>query len=326
MRTRLCITASLIAVTFARPGAAQAQQKRPSSPAAATAATGTPSPALATPLPTPSNRNVTIAPVFLQRDAVKRATGGSAAADKTRSKHSGILGSLAKTVEGDKNAIEAAKSVLGANAQSLAQDGSATVLVVIGGEAELTKVVESLSRVERTVRIAYVDRSFEDATYDNTVLSSGMIGAVKDAADNLWVYLPRATSKPRSNPDRVLSTKLASATLWNGLFAADGDAVDVNQLKSLVASDSSKTVRAQGETLSPAAPNSAPSALTVGDVVSPKIANVKVLAEASADSKVLGTVAKTDELVIAGAPKNGFVMVEGASVKGWLSVNLLSKR
>ncbi|MGH7711378.1 MAG: hypothetical protein ACREOG_08835 [Gemmatimonadaceae bacterium] len=281
---------------------------------------------LATPLPTPSNRKVTISPVFLQRDAVKRATGGSAAAGESRSKRSGILGSLAKTVEGDKNAIEAARSVLGANAQGLSQNGSATVIVVIGGEAELTKVVESLSRVERTVRVAYVDRSFEDATYDNTVLSSGMVSAVKDAADNLWVYLPRATSKPRSKPDRVLSTKLASATLWNGLFAADGDAVDVNQLKSLVASDSSKSVSAQGETFSPASPSSDRGGLTVGDVVSPKIANVKVLAEASADGKVLGTVAKTDELVIASPPKNGFVMVEGASVRGWVSATLLSKR
>jgi hypothetical protein len=66
-------------------------------------------------------------------------------------------------------------------------------------------------------------------------------------------------------------------------------------------------------------------AFAIGDVVTPKIANVKVLADASANSKVLGTVAKTDELVVAGAPKNGFVMVEGATLKGWVSANLLVK-
>ena len=318
MRTRFCLAAALTALNIGSFSELHAQRPtNAGTPATASAQLPTPT----TTLPTPSNANVTIAPVYLRRDAVKRATDALSAADKSKPKKSGILVSLEKTVEGDKHVIEAAKSVLSASARSLVQDGSATVIVVIGGEIELTKVVESLSRVERPIRIAYVDRSFEDPTYDNTVLNSGMISSVKDAADNIWVYLPR-NGAARQKPDKVLSTKVATATMWNGLFASEGDAIDVRQLKSLVSKSDSATSR---PTDAGAASPASSAVLAVGDVVAPKIGNVKVLAEASADAKVLGTVAKTDELVVAGAAKNGFVLVEGASVKGWVSVNLLAK-
>jgi hypothetical protein len=317
MRTSSCLAAALTALSIGSFGELHAQRPTgASTPATASAQLPTPT----TSLPTPSNTNVTITPVYLQRDAVKRAREALSVADKSKPKKSGILVSLGKTVEGDRHAIEAAKSVLATSARSLVKDGSATVIVVIGGEAELTKVVESLSRIERPIRVAYVDRAFEDATYDNTALNSGMIGSVKDAADNLWVYMPKSGST-RQKPDKVLSTKVATATMWNGLFASEGDAIDVDQLKSLVSKSDSATSRSSDAAVS--LPSS--TALAVGDVVAPKIGNVKVLAEASADAKVLGTVAKTDELVVAGAAKNGFVLVEGASVKGWVSVNLLAK-
>ena len=74
------------------------------------------------------------------------------------------------------------------------------------------------------------------------------------------------------------------------------------------------------------APTTGGSALVVGDVVVPKIGNVKVLADAAAESKVLGTLAKTDELVIIGPVKNGFLKVQGASVTGWVSEVLVTKR
>jgi hypothetical protein len=319
MRARLFLIATIAfaASLHAQQGSGKAR------PAAAAPTPPTPT----TALPTPSNKKVSIVPVYLERAAVKRVADAMPAAKNA--KGGGILGSLKKTVEGDKNVIEAAKKVLESRAQSVDSSGTATVVVVIGGEAELNQVVESLSRVERPVRVAYVDKAFEDDNYDNTVLTSGLIGSVKDAADNLWIYMPRGKGALRPKPNKIFSVKLATATFWNGLFASTGDAIDVDQLKSLApkseAPKSDSAVSPSSPSASEAFVPAAAGAFAVGDVVTPKISNVKVLADASATSKVLGTVAKTDELVIAGAPKNGFVMVEGATLKGWVSANLLVK-
>jgi len=321
MRAHLPLVA--LVATLALSASLHAQQGK-SRPAAAAPSAPTPT----TALPTPSNKKVSIVPIYLDRASVKRAA--DAMPPDKKSKGSGFLQSLKKTVEGDKNGIEAAKKVLEARAPSVDSSGNATVVVVIGGEAELTQVVESLSHVERPIRIAYVDKTFEDDNYDNTKLSSGLVGGVKDAADNLWIYMPRGKSAPRAKPNKVLSVRVATATFWNGLFASAGDAIDVEQLKSLAPkSDAPKTdtaVATSSASSSAAFVPAADNAFAIGDVVSPKIANVKVLADAAANSKVLGTVSKSDELVVAGAPKNGFVLVEGASSKGWISVNLLVKR
>lgn len=320
MRARLVLVATITyaASLNAQQGSAKAR------PAAAAPTAPTPT----TTLPTPSNKKVSIVPVYLERAAVKRVADAMPAAKNA--KGGGILGSLKKTVEGDKNVIEAAKKVLESRAQTLDSSGTATVVVVIGGEAELNQVVESLIRVERPIRVAYVDKAFEDDNYDNTVLASGLIGGVKDAADNLWIYMPRGKGGARPKPNKVLSVKLATATFWNGFFASTGDAIDVDQLKSLAPKSEAAKSDSAASTSSPSASESfvpaAGSAFAIGDVVTPKIANVKVLADASFDSKVLGTVTKTDELVIAGAPRNGFVMVEGATVKGWVSLTLVAKR
>ena len=63
-----------------------------------------------------------------------------------------------------------------------------------------------------------------------------------------------------------------------------------------------------------------------GDVLSPKIANVKLLAEPSDTAKVLATLGKGDELVVTGAEKDGFINVQGASASGWVKIVLLQKR
>ena len=63
-----------------------------------------------------------------------------------------------------------------------------------------------------------------------------------------------------------------------------------------------------------------------GDVLTPKIANVKVLAEPSDAAKVVGTLARGDELVVVGDEKNGFINVQGASASGWVKIVLMSKR
>ena len=63
-----------------------------------------------------------------------------------------------------------------------------------------------------------------------------------------------------------------------------------------------------------------------GDVVVPKIANVKMLADASDSAKAVATLARGDELVVTGAEKDGFVQVQGANGAGWVKIVLLQKR
>jgi hypothetical protein len=62
-----------------------------------------------------------------------------------------------------------------------------------------------------------------------------------------------------------------------------------------------------------------------GDVVVPKIANVRLL-DAPADSaKPLATLARTDELVVIGEQKDGYAHVQGATATGWVKVVLVTR-
>lgn len=63
-----------------------------------------------------------------------------------------------------------------------------------------------------------------------------------------------------------------------------------------------------------------------GDVLVPKIANVRLMADASDAAKVLATLSRADELVVVGAMKNGFVNVQGAAAVGWVKAVLVMKR
>ena len=55
-----------------------------------------------------------------------------------------------------------------------------------------------------------------------------------------------------------------------------------------------------------------------GDVVTPKIANVKLLSQPSAAGKALVTLPKGEELVIIGAEKDGYLNVQSGSASGWV--------
>jgi hypothetical protein len=55
-----------------------------------------------------------------------------------------------------------------------------------------------------------------------------------------------------------------------------------------------------------------------GDVVVPKISNVKLLAQPSEGAKALATLSKGEELVIVGAEQNGFLNVQGGAAAGWV--------
>ena len=61
-----------------------------------------------------------------------------------------------------------------------------------------------------------------------------------------------------------------------------------------------------------------------GDVLMPKIANVKLLSGPSDTAKVIATLARGDELVVVGAVKDGFVNVQSATASGWVKAVLVS--
>ena len=63
-----------------------------------------------------------------------------------------------------------------------------------------------------------------------------------------------------------------------------------------------------------------------GDVVVPKIANVRLLAPPSDTAKVLATLGRDEELVVIGEMKDGYVNVQGATATGWVKVALVARR
>jgi hypothetical protein len=63
-----------------------------------------------------------------------------------------------------------------------------------------------------------------------------------------------------------------------------------------------------------------------GDVVTPKIANVKLFAAPIDSGEPLATLAKSEELVVIGAEQNGYINVQSGSAAGWVRKVLLSRR
>ena len=63
-----------------------------------------------------------------------------------------------------------------------------------------------------------------------------------------------------------------------------------------------------------------------GDVVVPKIANIKMLGQPVDTGKVVATLGRGEELVVIGAEKDGYVNVQGATASGWVKTVLISKR
>ena len=61
-----------------------------------------------------------------------------------------------------------------------------------------------------------------------------------------------------------------------------------------------------------------------GEILLARIGNVKVYAGPSKDSKVVGTISKTDELIASGDQKNGFVQVDSSNFSGWVQKTLVA--
>jgi len=58
----------------------------------------------------------------------------------------------------------------------------------------------------------------------------------------------------------------------------------------------------------------------------PKIAGIKLYAEPDETSKVVATLARTDEFLVNGEESNNFIKVEGASATGWVKASMVAKR
>jgi hypothetical protein len=63
-----------------------------------------------------------------------------------------------------------------------------------------------------------------------------------------------------------------------------------------------------------------------GDVLVPKIANIKLLAQPNDAGKVVATLTRGDELIVVGEEKDGYVNVQGATASGWIKIVLVQKR
>jgi hypothetical protein len=63
-----------------------------------------------------------------------------------------------------------------------------------------------------------------------------------------------------------------------------------------------------------------------GDVLVPKIANIKMYADSTDTSKAVATLARGEELVVIGDAKDGYVNVQSSTASGWVKAVLVTKR
>jgi hypothetical protein len=63
-----------------------------------------------------------------------------------------------------------------------------------------------------------------------------------------------------------------------------------------------------------------------GDVLAPKIDNIKLLAEPKDAAKQLATIGKKDDLVFLGEEKDGYLKVQGSAAEGWVKKTLVAKK
>jgi hypothetical protein len=67
-------------------------------------------------------------------------------------------------------------------------------------------------------------------------------------------------------------------------------------------------------------------AFNEGDVLSPKIAGVKLMAAPADDAKAVATLTRGDEMVVIGGEKDGYINVQGSSASGWVKLVLVTKK
>ena len=62
-----------------------------------------------------------------------------------------------------------------------------------------------------------------------------------------------------------------------------------------------------------------------GDVLSPKINNIKLMAEAADSAKVVTTLEKSDEMIFMGQEQAGYVLIESGKGPGWVKKVLVTR-
>jgi hypothetical protein len=138
------------------------------------------------------------------------------------------------------------------------------------------------------------------------------------------------------------STKKADLRLGAGLFGGGGGAAgggygniiaaafmdNYNKVVTVVRNDPTlqRNVGTLAQEAAAGGATKAGAVFNEGDVIGPKIANVKLMAEPSDTAKALATLGRTDELVVIGAEKNGFINVQGPNGSGWIKIVLSEKR
>ena len=143
------------------------------------------------------------------------------------------------------------------------------------------------------------------------------------------------------------STKKADMRLGAGLFGGGGGAAaggygntnegkiiaaafmdNYNKVVGVVRGDPSlqRNVGTLKEEAAGGGTRKAGAVFNEGDVLGPKIAGVKLLAQPDDAAKVVATLGRGDELVVTGDEKNGFIQVQGSAASGWVKIALAQKR
>jgi hypothetical protein len=166
-------------------------------------------------------------------------------------------------------------------------------------------------------------------------VGGGVAGLVADARSGVQVAAAEGSTKKAD-------LRLGAALFGGGMGAAGGGYGNTNEGKIIAAAfmDNYNQVvnvvrndpslqRNVGTLKAEAAAGGAKKAGAVygeGDVVVPKIANVKLLAQPNDTAKALATLARGEELVVVGGEKDGFINVQTAAATGWVKVVLVTRQ
>lgn len=181
-------------------------------------------------------------------------------------------------------------------------------------------------------------------------LFGGVAGAVagglkfKEAQTSMLVADARSTVQVAAAEG---STKKADMRLGGALFGGGGGAAlggygntnegkiiaaafmdNYNQIVKVVRNDPNlqRKVGTLAQEAAAGGQTAAGVVMNEGDVLTPKIAGVKLLAIPADGSKEVATLTRADEMVVIGKVQNGFVNVQAGSGAGWVKVVLVNKR
>jgi hypothetical protein len=117
------------------------------------------------------------------------------------------------------------------------------------------------------------------------------------------------------------------ALSYNLAFAGFID--DMRQIRGSIneVSRTAKVVKSVGNALTPEEKQNSRNAIQPGDVITGKIANIKIFMEPSKSAAAISTLGRNEEVVFTGELVNGFYSVSTPSnVDGWVDKLLIKKR